>query len=151
MHHSRRYRYIRIALILLFLIVASLPAVAEDLIHITSESIETFVQLFPQYKQIVEQYENDEPDSDIIETVVTHRSALGKELDALFKQYSITVGEFTQLLQKVTIGYTTARMQQQDISNPLLNAILQSSRLSSEEQDVIKTHLPQLEKLFIEE
>ena len=139
-----------IALLIIQVLVCTLTAQAADYSTVNDESIALFMKVFPEYKAMVEKYGKEAPMEQTVTAMLSHT----QELEDLMNAHGTTMAEFAMLLQKITIGYSTARMVQEgaaDEANNMFGRIAQLSPISEEEQGVIQRHLPELTQFFEEE
>lgn len=121
---------------------------AVDYTKVTQESMDVFVELFPQYQDLLKELDVAYDENNPMMGASAYRDQIGQLLD----QYGITWEEFPVLLQKVTMGYANLQMQQSGMPAGMMNMMGQMGKsLSESEMDVIGQYADQLQQIFSEE
>ncbi len=133
----------RIFITTVLLLGLSVCAVAADLPYLDEKTITSFIEVFPQYKEILARYGENVNELNVVPTM----SKAKDELDALCKKYNMSMEEFSLLTQKITTGLTVIKLEEQNMSH-MLQGLQQLSTASEEELKTLKSYLPKIEKLF---
>ena len=131
-------------LILLLLLIIAVPVMAQtDVSTINDESIQIFLQLFPKYKEMIEDIGQNAPLSDTISAVAAKQT----ELERLCESHGITMRDFAALTAKMTIGFTSMQMETHGLTaDPM--GLAQIADTTEEEIAVLKKYHAQIAPLL---
>jgi len=132
----------RLYALILSLILIAPSCFPADKTAVTEENVKMFLELYPKFKEITENKPGSENDQN-----ETQQMTLAKmyefqdEFNSLFADYGITVEEFAQLMQKISIGYACAQMQSQGQDTYGIS-------IPEEDMKVIKQYQAEIEKVL---
>jgi len=136
-------------LLVLFFLTLCLNGYAADFSMITEDSIKAFIEIMPQYKEIVEKYGEDYEEGDVMGNT-SELQAFLSEMTELLNQYGVTHQDFTIFIQKVTMAFASAQMQASGMPSMPFNLGGFGAGTSDEELDVVKKYADQIEAVFEE-
>ena len=117
-----------------------------DLPVLNEQNIQKFIQILPEYKQIISKYqENLSP-----EEAVPTTSKVWTAVNALLSKYGISAEEFPLLAQKIMMGFAAVQMEQTDMGamSGMLNNLPQFKSVTTEEKALLKKYMDQLKEVF---
>ena len=131
----------KVMMVLLVCMICTTGWAAND--EINDKSIAQFIELFPQYKLLIEEFGKEAPVDQAISAVAQNKATL----DEFFASHNITLQDFATLVQKITIGYTSAKIKNEgDGSDPFGLAKLGS--LTDNERAAIDNNFEALKHIF---
>lgn len=133
----------KVLVVAVLILGLGISAMAADLKTLNDESIQLFLKLFPQYKQVAEKYGEEISENNAIPVGLQFKA----EIEALWQKHGIGMEEFSILLQKVTTGLAAVKLQESGMPN-MLGMFKQIPSASDAELDVIKAHLNEIEQVF---
>ncbi|MEW6536313.1 MAG: hypothetical protein AB1454_11925 [Candidatus Auribacterota bacterium] len=123
-------------------LLLSVSCYAVDYGTINDESIQVFIKVFPEYVSALKQYENEGEQVESMALVTKAKD----DIDAILSKYDMTFEQFTALLQRVSLGFATAMMQQSGVQVSQF-----SDMYSDEEMAVLTKYIDQLQEIMQEE
>ena len=99
----------KILLTILLILSFSVCAHAADFSTINEGSLAAFIELMPQYKEIIQGYAEDVEVGEDLNMV--EGSKMQKDIVSLMSKYEISPEEFAAFLQKITMAFATAQMK----------------------------------------
>lgn len=112
---------------------------AQDYNTITEKNLDLFFSLYPQYVQMIKDADADENFNDAGSVIAIMQEKMGDML----KEHNITVVEFSSLMQRVSMGYAAAMMQQNGGDLSYLPAEFSDAELA-----LLNEHLDELNDMF---
>ncbi|GEM_PF-2379862 len=126
-------------LILSLILIASI-SLATDKTAVNEENVKMFIEMYPKFKEMTERsggYEST--DNETPQMSVAKMYEYQEEFNSLFSKYGISIEEFAQLMQKVSIAYACAQMKAQGQDTYGMS-------VPEEDLNVIKKYQAELEK-----
>lgn len=125
----------------ILLLMSTTQSFATDYSTINDESIKAFLTIFPEYENaIATMTENIDP-SNPVAFALNHKEALTEKLLSILAEYDITLDDFSQLMQKITLGYTNLQMEHSGLPPAFMKQLTKMNNLSDEEKEVIKRNV----------
>ncbi len=132
-----------IILVLMFCLIGC--AAATDFQTVSDKSVTTFLQVYPQYKALLEKY-GQEP---AVGQALPRGMQYTKEIESLLSKFGLSIQSFAVLMQKISAGFASARLENSPVSGMFGSVAKQmGTSLTPEETAVIKKYLPQIEKIL---
>lgn len=123
--------------------LCSIPVFAQDELVITNETIQVFIDVFPEYRELIEHAGRNQGMQQAIDTLNRNKEDFLK----LLEKYDLTLPEFAALVKKVSVAYTQEKLSQEhanDKMGALFGKIAQMTDISPEEQTVVRNNLAKL-------
>ncbi|MDD4957608.1 MAG: hypothetical protein PHH49_07905 [Candidatus Omnitrophica bacterium] len=138
--------YVRKVLVVISVIMCLVPvsAMAADHTTLNSSNIEAFIGIFPEYKAFLENY-GENASEDGVDPAMGLK--MKNELDGLCAKYGMTMPEFTELAQKVSMGYSALQMRNSGMDPNAMNLM---QMVSEEEVSALKPYEARLNDIFNE-
>ena len=133
----------KIFLTAVFILGLSVSAIAADTPALNDDTINMFIEVFPQYKTIAEKYSENVNDFTAVPTSLQFKA----EIDQLLASHGSNLENFTLLLHKIATGMTVIKLKESNMPN-MLPGLQQFSTASEDELSTIEKHLTKLEELF---
>ena len=128
---------------MLFILGLCVSAIAADAPALNDDTINMFVEVFPQYKKIAEKYGETVTDLNAIPTSLKFK----EEITQLLQSHGTNLEGFSLLIQKIATGMTVIKLKSSNMPN-MLPALQQLSTASEDELTVLERNLTKLEQLF---
>ncbi|MBD3264324.1 MAG: hypothetical protein GF375_04395, partial [Candidatus Omnitrophica bacterium] len=130
-------------LLVISIFTVGLGGYAGDLSTVNQESVDIFIKILPELREIVSGQQGEASVNEIMVNSYKYKA----KLEELLKKYGITMQELTILMQKISYGIAMVEMQKQNISSDTFGLGNMQS-ISEEELSVIERNLPRLREVF---
>jgi len=138
-------------IIAILILAVCVCAFAVDFQTVSDASVKVFLQLYPKYKALLEKYGEDVASNPSAPTALKYT----KELENLLGKFGVSIEDFPVLMQKVTMGFAQAQMEQSNMGGMggMFGSMAKQmgNSLAPEEMTVIKKYFPRIEQVLTAE
>lgn len=134
-------------MILVFLFSIVTCVIAGDFQSVNDASVKAFLQIFPQYRELLEKYDQDVDFGQPVPAAIRHMG----EIENLLSRFGMTLDDFMILTQKITAGFAREQMEQAGMGGMFHAMTAQMGDfLTSQEESVIKKYFSDIEAVLAE-